>query len=217
LHADKCNFYGIPKIHKKPVGFRPIILCHSVIFNPAAKFISKELKPIIKSCPTIIHGAKEFLYQLSHLSIDSGKKWFFITRDVVAFYLNIPLHQCLRIVSTIYADWTLQVTGKPDTFEHKQDLLKLKIFECAIEIGNTSLITLHAGRYFLQLNRLAMGVADSSDLSNLFGAHFELSEQQMLSSNSVAFYGRYIDDCFGIVYANSENDALMLLCNSIIV
>ena len=36
------RFYGIPKIHKYPVKFRPIIPCHSVVFNPAAKFISKK-------------------------------------------------------------------------------------------------------------------------------------------------------------------------------
>ncbi|KAH9484659.1 hypothetical protein JR316_0001558 [Psilocybe cubensis] len=64
------QFHGIPKIHKKPTGFRPIIPCHSVVFNPAAKFVSKELKPIIKSTPSIIHGTKDLFTRLSQLRID---------------------------------------------------------------------------------------------------------------------------------------------------
>ena len=33
------QFYMIPKIHKNPVGARPIVPCHSAIQNPCAKFI----------------------------------------------------------------------------------------------------------------------------------------------------------------------------------
>jgi len=159
-------FYGISKIHKKPVGFRPIILCHSVVFNLAAKFISKELKPIIKSSPYIIHGTKELLQRLSQLRINPTRKWFFVTGDVVAFYPNISLQSCVSIVSNMYKDWLLARTGPPDSDKYKQDLLRLRIFKRAIEIGNTQLITQHNGRFFLQLNGLAMGVADSPDLSN---------------------------------------------------
>jgi hypothetical protein len=42
------KFYGIPKIHKTPVKMRPIIPCHSAVMNPAAKYVSKKLKPLIK-------------------------------------------------------------------------------------------------------------------------------------------------------------------------
>ena len=64
------QFHGLPKIHKKPTGFRPIIPCHSVCFNPAAKFVSKELKPLILSAPSIIHGTKDLFTRLSQLRID---------------------------------------------------------------------------------------------------------------------------------------------------
>ena len=50
------QFYVIPKIHKTPVGMRPIIPCHSAVMNPAAKYVSKVLKPVIAKAPTIIHG-----------------------------------------------------------------------------------------------------------------------------------------------------------------
>lgn len=41
------TFAGLPKIHKKPFAFRPIIPCHSAVCNPAAKLLSKLLKPAI--------------------------------------------------------------------------------------------------------------------------------------------------------------------------
>ncbi|PPQ86035.1 hypothetical protein CVT26_012306, partial [Gymnopilus dilepis] len=93
------QFYGIPKIHKKPTGFRPIVPCHSVVFNPAAKFISKELKPLVKAAETIIHGTKDMLGRLSQTRIDARRKWYFVTGDVVAYYPNIPLESCIEIVS----------------------------------------------------------------------------------------------------------------------
>jgi hypothetical protein len=52
-------FYGIPKIHKEPVKMRPIIPCHSAIQNPAAKYISKKLKPLVEAAPTILKGTKD--------------------------------------------------------------------------------------------------------------------------------------------------------------
>ena len=58
-------FYGIPKIHKQPVKMRPIIPCYSVTQHPAAKYVSKILKPIIQLAPTILHGSKDLVIKLS--------------------------------------------------------------------------------------------------------------------------------------------------------
>ena len=214
------QFHGLPKIHKKPTGFRPIIPCHSVCFNPAAKFVSKELKPLIKEAPSIIHGTKDLFTRLSQLRIDPRRKLFFVTGDVVAFYPNIPLQACIEIVSSMYEQWLLDHSNNsdipfldPNSLEN--NLLKLEVFKRAIEIGNTELITLHGEKYFLQLNGLAMGVADSPDLANLYGYHFE-KRSNILHHPQVVFYGRYIDDCIGIVYAESAGEALNLLSNKIV-
>ena len=214
------QFHGLPKIHKKPTGFRPIIPCHSVCFNPAAKFVSKELKPLIKAAPSIIHGTKDLFTRLSQLRIDPRRKLFFVTGDVVAFYPNIPLISCIDIVTTMYEQWLINnsvVVDIPllnkDSIEN--NLEKLKVFKRAIEIGNTQLITFHEEKYFEQLNGLAMGVADSPDLANLYGYHFE-QQSGILQHQQVVFYGRYIDDCFGLVYAESADEAKALLANTIV-
>ena len=212
-------FHGLPKIHKKPTGFRPIIPCHSVCFNPAAKFVSKELKPLLKSAPSIIHGTKDLFMRLSQLRIDPRRKLFFVTGDVVAFYPNVPLNQCIDIVTTMYEQWLFDHSTEVDIPLLDKDslennLIKLKVFKSAIEVGNTQLITQHEEKYFEQLNGLAMGVADSPDLSNLFGYHFE-KQSGILHHDQVAFYGRYIDDCFALVYAESADNALNLISEMI--
>jgi hypothetical protein len=98
----------------------------------------------------------------------------------------------------MYTEMKLSSLRNPDD---TQDILYLEIFKRALETGNTQLITQHMGRYFLQLNGLAMGVADSPDLSNLFAAYFE-NKSIIPTHKDVIFYGRYIDDCIGIVYAD---------------
>ena len=45
-HHILC-FYGVPKIHKLPIKFGPILPCHSAIQNCATKFCSKILKPLV--------------------------------------------------------------------------------------------------------------------------------------------------------------------------
>src|SRR5882757_3607362 len=93
-------FYGIPKIHKEPVKMRPIIPCHSAIQNPAAKYISKKLKPLVEVAPTILKGTKDLAIKLSKIDLDSNRQWFLVSGDVVAFYPNVPLEQCLDITAT---------------------------------------------------------------------------------------------------------------------
>jgi len=213
-------FHGLPKIHKKPTGFRPIIPCHSVVFNPAAKFVSKELKPLVKAAPSIIHGTKDFTMKLSQLRIDSQKQWFFVTGDVVAYYPNVPLGSCIDVICEMYEDWLLNNSEVDPTSAYNTQLpvddlnVRRKIFQRAIEIGNTQLITQHGDKYYEQLNGLAMGVSDSPDLANLWGAYFE-KKANILAHQNVVYYGRYIDDCFSIVYAKSADEALDLIKNKI--
>ena len=59
-----------------------------------------------------------------------------------------------------------------------------------------------------------MGVADSPDLANLYGAHFE-EKAHLDQYEDIVFYGRYIDDCLAIIEANSEQEAINKLTSRI--
>ncbi len=204
------KFYGIPKIHKSPVKMRPIIPCHSAIQNPAAKYCSKKLKPLVRAAATVIHGTKDLAQKLSKLNIDTTRKWFIVTGDVVAFYPNIPLDHCLDIVYQLYYEFYWNIP----THDHLLNRRQQDFFKRCLQVGNTNLITQFQNQVFLQLNGLAMGVADSPDLANLYGYYFE-ARAGVLDDPSIAFYGRYIDDCLAIVYAESEQHAKDILTDKI--
>jgi hypothetical protein len=90
----------------------------------------------------------------------------------------------------------------------------LELFKQCLEVGNTQLLTRFQGQIYLQLNGLAMGVADSPDLANLYGAYFE-EKARVLDSDNIYYYGRYIDDCLAVVYAESEEQAVNILKDKI--
>ncbi|KAJ2971185.1 hypothetical protein NUW54_g12558 [Trametes sanguinea] len=214
------EFYGIPKIHKNPAGFRPIVPCHSVLMGPAAKHVSKELKPLIKAAPTIIHGSKDLAQKLSKLSLTSKRsdeKWYFVTGDVVAFYPNIPLEKCLGIVNQMWLEFTFgdkilefsareEVDGVYRGFVGAQMRKRAEIFRRCMQVSSEKLVSHFDGEHFLQLNGLAMGVPEAPDQANLYGCYFE-NKANVLSDRRIGFYGRFIDDIFSIVAARSSEQA----------
>ena len=189
---------------------RPIIPCHSAIQNPAAKYVSKKLKPLIQAAPTIIHGTKDLAIKLSKLSINPKRKWYIVTGDVVAYYPTIPLKHCLDIVYNQYFEFYWNVSDHDTYLKREQQ----KFFYDCLHVGNTRLITQFQNVVYEQLNGLAMGVASSPDLANLYGAYFE-QKAGILDCPDIHFYGRYIDDCLAIVYAQSELEAVTLLQDKI--
>ena len=205
------TFYGIPKIHKVPTKMRPIIPCHSAIMNLAAKVVSKRLKPIVESAPTVIHGTKDLAQKLSKLNIDTTRKWYIVTGDVVAFYPNIPLEKCLNVVKELHFEHYFAGQAQPYS---RYNTDQQKFFSDCCDIGNTHLITQFNGQIYEQLNGLAMGVADSPDLANLWGHYFE-RKARVLQHPNIFYYGRYIDDCIAIVYAENNLEAINLLSNLI--
>jgi hypothetical protein len=96
-HQDKRSvdnlpmFYGILKIHKTLTKMRPIISCHSVIQNPAAKYISKSLKPVLANRPFVFRGTKDMAIWLNSVNISITCKKLLVSFDVEAFYPNISV------------------------------------------------------------------------------------------------------------------------------
>ena len=85
------EFYVIPKIHKNPTGYRLIIPCHSVMQELLAKLVSKNLKPVLATFPSIIKGLKDLVQKLTKIQqLQAGCTVFICTGDIVAYYPNLP-------------------------------------------------------------------------------------------------------------------------------
>jgi hypothetical protein len=137
-----------------------------VIQNPATKYISKKLKPLVEAAPTILKGTKDLAIKLSKINLNSNCQWYLVSGDVVAFDPNVPLEQCLDITATLYKEYI----GTPTMHE---EFLELEVFLMCLRTGNKDLITRFKDLVYKQRSGLAMGVADSPDLANLFGWFFE--------------------------------------------
>jgi len=161
-------FYGIPKIHKEPVKMRPIIPCHSTVQNPAARYVSKILKPIIQLAPSIIHGTKDLAIKLSKIQLSMSRKFYLITRDAAAYYPSIPIEKCINIVGAFYMEFYHNGIMPTDTIK----LHEAHIFLRCFNVGNQELILRYEDKMYLQKQGLAMGVADSPNLANLFWLPF---------------------------------------------
>jgi len=217
------KFYMIPKIHKTPVSARPILPYHSVVQGPAGKFVSKMLKGIMKTKQGIIHRSKDLALKLHSLKslppvkFDDGgmKRLYFVSGDVVAFYPNVDVQKAHQIASDYLIEYYGSFGKELDLDWVSHNVNNIHMFREALSIANENLLCQFDGKIYRQVRGLAMEVASSRDLANLYGCFFE-DRAGIHSHPDVLFYGRYIDDCLGLVYAKDELSVKHLLENSII-
>lgn len=199
LRVKLPQFYGIPKIHKNPVKAHPIAPCHSALQNPIAKYSSKLLKPLIHNAKYVINGTKEFTDELRTLKLEPERLYKIITGDIVAYYPNIPMDDMIEVMHHIWVDYYFHTLTDSDRasggFPHPDLLDKI-----VVAVMMSLIIQGPDGTVYRQIHGLAMGVACSPDIANLYGDWFE--RKWIHQANSVAFYKRYIDDIFAIVYTD---------------
>jgi hypothetical protein len=203
------RFYGIPKIHKNPWKLRPIIPCHSAMQNPVAKLLSVLLKPIIAKRPYVLEGSKALAMALDKVVLPFGKKVWIVSGDVTAFYPNIPVEKARLVCATYYMEHYFPelfdengFSWDPSNEEHAD---KLETFNMMYRIANDDLVFKFQDLLLCQIQGLAMGVACSPDIANLYGASFE--EQYVPNNSNVLFYKRYIDDILCIITADDFESA----------
>jgi hypothetical protein len=205
------NFYVIPKIHKKPTGYRPIVPCHSVMQEPLAKLVSKNLKPVLNQFPTIIHGSKDLARRLAKIpKLQPNKTVFICTGDIVAYYPNLPKAEAIKVARKEWLRHRRSVATVDDGWLTLLVTLALKL------AVNSPLYVKFDGKYFRQVKGIPMGQGCSPDLAQLYGAVAERDDP--LISNLIAepctlFFGRFIDDVLFICYADDEAHALRMCRN----
>ena len=193
------RLYGIPKIHKRPVKMRPIVPCYNVVQAPAATYVSKMLRPLVKAQPYVLESSKDLARRLNALDLNDRRKKWLISGDIVAFYPNIPLGKCLKRVS----QWWLRTEGADLSPEER------RLFLSCFFLANRSLVVEFDGQYAEQIRGLAMGIACSPDVAQLYGAYCEntILERPDIKAK-MPFFGRFLDDLLGIVYADTREEAL---------
>jgi hypothetical protein len=162
--------------------------------------LSKLLKRAINASPQILVSSKQVCETLSSLQIPHGKTAYLLTADVVSCYTNIPLEPlpdvCSRNVFKHllpgHSIGQVELAGK--LCKIANDFLA---FEYVNEQGERE--------FYHQKKGLAMGVACSPDIANLYIGEYE---QHIKNHPEILYYGRFIDDIFSIIIAPSETEAM---------
>jgi len=194
------KLYGLPKTHKTGVPMRPILsalTCHN--YN-LAKFLVPLLSPIATSSYTV-SDVFSFVKQLQDRT-DSNKT-LMISLDVENLFTNVPVLETIEIIlNRLFPDNSVTYHGF--TRGEFNTLLKLAVEDSYFSFN---------GKYFRQIDGMAMGSPLGPLFANIFLSHYE---SQWLENSPVKplLYKRYVDDTLWLLPENSDIAVLMHYMNS---
>jgi hypothetical protein len=187
------HFYITAKVHKTPWKTRPIVSTSGSILHGLGKWIDRQLQPVCRSLPTYLKSSFELKKQLSSLRLDAQRVSFF-TADAVSMYTNIDTTHALHVISQFLRTHPLcqNIYNIDSVNRGLEILMRNNLFK----FGNT---------YWLQLEGTAMGTPPACMYATLYFAIYEIELLTHFNS-SLAFYRRYIDDCFAIWLHHPDPD-----------
>lgn len=173
------QIYFMPKVHKTPIGIRPIIPSHSWFTTRAAKWVHQQLFPIIKHYNWIVTDRLQLVQELENLTMPHNKVKL-ATVDVTALYTSIDLNKGMEIIRLV-------LDGKyQDGLDFLLDLLHWVLTNNFFKFDN---------KWYQQTKGAAMGGNASGIFADLVLAGLE--EQifkQMNTNDRPLLYRRYRDD-----------------------
>ena len=189
--------YGLPKVHKTNLPFRPILSAIGTHSYNLSKFLLSLLSPLLTN-RYLLPDTFSFLDELRNSDLDSDNV-FMASFDINSLFTNVPLEETIDIIinkafnnATLFHDFSLT------------DFRKLLDYS----VKDTHF--LFNSRYYKQKDGVSMGSPLGPFFANIF---LEFHEGTWLSNCpkefKPLFYRRYIDDCF-IVFRSSSHVPLFL-------
>ena len=197
------QFYIMPKVHKTPIGVRPIIPSHSWYTTHAAKWLHKKLLPLVKNYKHVIMDRLELIQDLEQRRFTKiNKPPYIATIDVTALYTAIDLDKGLEIIR--------RVLNKNKTLNSETEFI--------IDLLNWVLrnnFFQFNGIFYQQIKGAAMGGNVSGIFADLILAVVELNLLNKLPENQQPlYYRRYRDDIILITKSIKHAHAIEKMLNS---
>ena len=175
LDLKKTNrFYGLMKLHKNPIGLRPIVSNAGGPLYGLSVWLDVQLQPYVRSRRSYLKNSDQLLSNLAKLCVTDGRMY---TLDVQSLYTSIPLEKALQAVQYFIQHDPL--------CEFIIQGLKIVMQWNFFEFGDI---------FFKQTEGTAMGSPVAPAYANLYLAYFE--EQVIIPrfATNIILYKRYIDD-----------------------
>ena len=193
--------YGLPKVHKENVPFRPII---STCGSPAyylSKWAAKQLSPLLGVFSDSHLKHNQDLLDFLKKVVPGDDK--FISFDVSSLFTNVPLQPALEFLERklLASSFEFDVP-----IECLIDLVKLCL--------NQSYFQFEDG-FYEQIFGLSMGNPLSPVISCLFLEYLETEKLPLYKGIKPKFWKRYVDDVLCLVPPNFELESFLSFINSL--
>jgi hypothetical protein len=174
-------FYLLAKVHKVPWKTRPIISVSGSILQGLGQWVDSQLKIICQDLPYVIKSSYDLSLQLRTMTLPPNALLFSI--DAFTMYTNIDTNHALTEICAFLATYSHPEVNVPALIHALRIIMTHNLFK----FGDT---------FWVQLTGTAMGAPPAPAYATLY---YFLHERTIIPTHScLFFYGRYIDDGFGI-------------------
>ena len=193
--------YGLPKIHKEGTPLRPIISAIKTYNYNLAKYLDKILKPLVDSKYTLI-DTYDFVNKISHLNTVLHR--YLVSFDVESLFTNVPTLETIELI--------LDLAFPADTTRF-HELTREDLKELLIICTQQSHFQFN-GKYYDQIDGVAMGSPLGPLFANVFMDEFERRYMDELKAAGVSNWFRYVDDIFASLDSKRQAEDVLALINS---
>ena len=188
------RLYFLKKIHKNPMGIRPIVSSCNSITERISQFVDRWLQPHVRKLPSYLKDMTDFLKLIETTKLP--EKCLLASIDVSSLYTNIPHEDGKQ--SILY-----YLRANPDTYTQPEQPLPEVLAELT-EIVLKNNVFKFNNDYYLQIQGTAMGTKMAPAYANLFMGKFE-EKLNELGKPNIILWKRFIDDIF-IIWSGSESE-----------
>ena len=183
------------KIHKNPIGVRPICNLTSSCIAPCAVFLVETLGPMLNEQATVIHSTDQFLTRVKGLRLEPSKHCR--TMDVINLYPQVPrAHMMVEIALLIRQahSWSLA--------NFLIELIKLVMQGSYVQ---------YQQQIYESEDGIPTGLSPAVILANLYMTCFD-RYLLALFGDRIQFYCRLVDDAFMI--DDVDNSTMLKAANA---
>ena len=191
------QFHMIPKVHKAPWGWRPIVPAHSSPTARMSKVADIALAKLLPRFPHLIRSTAEWC-RAFHAGFErrhGGRRLYLVTGDIVAYYTNIDTATIGRSMEALLRGSKVPA-ARASALAHLVDTVTSQNY---FQIED---------KFFRQTNGLAMGSPCSGTVANLSLAR---REKRVIHRDGILVYTRYIDDVFMLVEARNDAEVRLIV------
>ena len=192
-------FYHLIKTHKPgpELQIRPIVASFNSPTSKISWLLTQLLNEQLNMISSHTASSDHLIRDIRHLPNDTLSQYHYpFSLDVTALYTSIPINDAIRCT-----------VGRLENQHFQRGGLGSHAVKLLLEAVLTNTYFQYEGTIYKQVSGLPMGSSVSSIIAIIYMDYVET--QALHLCGGVAFYRRYVDDCF--LLATNRDDALNIL------